>query len=207
MKAFNHHKKLGLIFVMNIFFGCAQDPEDPGLCSLNCSAAIIAPGDTEYSIVAKTADFSDKAVTCYQDDQGDLYTGPIVFHFLAVKTWIDAGGDEQIMPIPNVAFEPEIIGAVNELATNPENAQRYTAGSTLPDGTPVTSTSYHPFRYRGIATPKSNWCSDSCGVMAVEVVPSCPAPGDENPIGVSVHSGALFSDQISGTVTSPAVND
>ena len=43
-------------------------------------------------------------------------------------------------------------------------------------------------------TPKGDWCSDACGVMTVDFVPTCPQSGSVFDVSVFVNSGALKSD-------------
>jgi hypothetical protein len=55
---------------------------------------------------------------------------------------------------------------------------------------------------KGIITPESEWCSDSCGVATLTVSMTCPPEDDEIDFkyGMIIQSGAAVSEEISFTV-------
>ena len=104
----------------------------------------------------------------------------------------EGGGTEEGMvynqPVPYASIEPVVNGIMSDEETDNPN-------SPLIDGVRV------PIRYQGIATPSSDWCSDSCGVVGVEVAFRCPAAGETAQNTVQIHSGALFSKPVNINVT------
>jgi hypothetical protein len=50
---------------------------------------------------------------------------------------------------------------------------------------------FSPSQYAGIATPMSEWCSDECGILTIQVWPQCPPIGTELNGTLSVRSGSL----------------
>lgn len=147
---------------------CSYQPEDAGQCKLTCGSAIIGGNDLTMSITVKN---ETPTVACAATAAG-MPTGGYRSMFLIGESIKDQAGQEvAVRPVPNISIEPIIIG------------QRATIenGETDP-------------AYQGIRTPRSNWCSDACGVVSLESVPLCPPPGISTEYSVQVHSGALFSE-------------
>jgi hypothetical protein len=72
--------------------------------------------------------------------------------------------------IGGVAFQPVVYGRMSAARTNDEHK----------DGANGAT----PWKFAGIVTPSSEWCSDSCGVMTYEFWPSCS--GETVEAGVAV---------------------
>lgn len=178
------------------FTGCSADtePESPGSCSLNCSQKRAPAG--EYLVAPYFSDPAGDEVTdaeleytCPSPPQGQFAADlPAPFRVLyrVYEKIAGFGGKPKgendtsvnladFVPRGGIGFEPFIIGGVSTPKTNEEHRNA--------DGT-VT-----PAKFTGIVTPRSEWCSDSCGVMTYELWGVCVA-GKENPITASVISGA-----------------
>lgn len=182
-------KSLIILSVIAVFWGgCSFKPEDPGLCRLTCQNSIIASASSEFEI--KLATGSPKI---YCDAAGADLAIPVMLQFvISEKNNVSADKVEK-RPVPNISFDPLVAGAVAPDVYNNENVTKDAEGKLT------------PAHYLGITTPKSNWCSDSCGVMTLEIVPVCPQPSITSEISVQLHSGALYSDpaqiSIQNTVT------
>lgn len=165
-----------MLIAMILMGGCSFKPEDPGLCRLSCSNAIIASSSPEYQIKLATA---EPKIYCSQADAA--LSGPVMMQFVVSEVQKE-GEFESRRPVPAISFEPIIQGAVATNVYNDENVSLDEDGNLT------------PYRYLGISTPKSNWCSDTCGVMTIEVVPVCPGIGITSEVSVQMHSGALYSE-------------
>ena len=174
--------KFLLTFAFLIFVSsCSEEPEDPGLCSLNCSKAIIGPVEANIDIMAQSA-----GVTCAAAAANTSLTDPLTFYFRVADVFENDGG-ERILPIPNVSIEPVVNGIMSELPEHNPNVV-------------IEGNTFTPARYKGIITPQSNWCSDACGVATMEVFAVCPPPGETTTVSVQLHSGSLFSEPATVTI-------
>jgi hypothetical protein len=81
--------------------------------------------------------------------------GPVTVKFLAVRKITDGDGNSSEQPVPALGFDPIITGLMDNDATD----------ASLLTG----ENGAGAFRYAGVVTPKTKWCSDSCGVMSVEI--------------------------------------
>lgn len=143
--------------------GCSKKPDDAGFCSLNCRNAIIGSSDAVFSISSLDP---EQVIQC--ETEGN-FSRPVQAKFAINE---NLGDDEVVLnrPVPYISIVPNVFGVLADIDDpNPE------------------------LIYRGILTPKSNWCSDTCGVVTVEILPYCPKTGTSNKIVVSVHSGPLAS--------------
>lgn len=168
---------------------CSVKPDEPGLCALKCGGAIIGPADPGVKIIKKT---KDPQITCDKGLAAPQDFRPIQVQFQVVEEVDGAtgtgGGDQPssnkpVRGIPFISIEPVVTGAVSQ--------------TTFPEGGENDS------RYAGLRTARSNWCSDSCGLVSVELVPTCLTAGSVSTVNVQVHSGALYSEPIEITVTTP----
>lgn len=179
-------------FLCLFLVSCAGRPSAsmPGLCTLNCKQqAYVSPSD---KILPLTKDSQEVDIACDGkfDAQGMLsMAGPITVQFKIVSPAESSSENEHPrsweMPRAGATFEPSVSGSVDSEKTDVENVTE----SSDENGN-VTRT---PYRYFGIVTPKSQWCTDTCGVGTVEVWPMC-IKGKENAILVNVHSGVLSMD-------------
>lgn len=170
----------GILFSSLILGACSFTPEEPGLCKLNCGSAIIGGNDSVMDILLQTA---TPATACTPAQVGQTI-GPYSAQFVIGEKFDDGTPEGGFRPVPNISIEPLINGIRPNL--NNEN-----------DGDD---------RYRGILTPKENWCSDSCGVISLQVASVCPPVNGNNDLSIQVHSGALYSDEATFTITTPEEN-
>jgi hypothetical protein len=150
------------------FAACSYSPADPGQCKLQCNNSIIMGNDPVFSVRLKSA---IPSFSCGATKAGSPIPG-IRADFLTGEAILDQGGMEvAIRPVPNISVEPLVIGAVATV----EGAEADSA-------------------YRGIATPRENWCSDACGVTSIQVVGLCPDAGTTSDLTIQLHSGAVYSE-------------
>ena len=194
------------VYIALLFMcGCGVKPSNPGLCSLNCSGAVIGGADASYVISLATP---APAIQCPTGlTQLTAFSGPISTQFVIWDKYKDSNGHDVQIPVPNISFNPLVNGGLVPTQSNSENVTKYPAGQTLPDGTTHNIDMYYPYQYVGIVTPKSNWCSDSCGVMTVEIWPYCPVAGSTNNVNVQVSTGAKFSETSQISITTPTVTN
>ncbi len=163
-----------------LFGGCSYQPEDPGQCKLTCSKAIIGGNDMVFTITSKV---SPPATTCAPDGVGQT-VGPYQAYFLVGENILDETKTVVgVRPVPNVSIDPIVT-----LAARP----------TLGNDNDNTA------QYKGLYTPKDNWCSDACGVVELSAASVCPGVDDTNDLALQIHSGALFSDSAVFSVTTKA---
>ena len=152
-------KRILLLVISICLSTCSTKPSDPGLCPLSCGSAAIGPIEANMELMAQSS-----GVTCDASQAGQPLSNPLTFYFRVAET-IESNGVESILPKPSVSIEPIVNGAMSGATADNPNV-------TIENGV------YTPARYKGILTPKDNWCSDSCGVVTMEVVPICPPAGE-----------------------------
>jgi hypothetical protein len=186
---------------ISLSMGCASQPSDtnqPGSCKLDCSNRVVP--SSQMKLYAMTG---DSEITCFGDsgnnDTFDL-NRPVTVRFRAVLESNEgqeggaeeAGGGEGLAQdasvfenqhVGGVGFEPWVIGGVSVANTNEEH--RIEVNGQI---------QAEPSKFAGIVTPKSEWCSDSCGVMTYEVWPIC-ITGKDNAVTGSVLAGAAQVDK------------
>jgi len=166
---------LYLMAIVGVLTACAGDPEggDGGTCALSCSKVSLA--DVSFTVTPLT---TGNEITCLGVGEGQAakLNAPVLAKFR-----IDGEFDGQTIPRANIAFDPVITGATAADETNPENAT-----VSQVDGRTVVS----PVRFSGVVTPRSEWCTDACGVATVEVWPICIG-GATNTVSVGISSGGM----------------
>jgi len=170
--------------LITLLTACSEEPEDPGLCSLNCNKAIIGPIEAQILAVQATQN-----IVCPASLALGPVPDPLLFQFVISSTYdtiIDPTSKQ--MPLPSVSIEPIALGLRSSLPEHNPNVS-------------INGNIFTPARYKGIVTPASNWCSDSCGVVAVELVALCPPPGESSDITVQIRTGSLFSEPYNVTVS------
>ena len=183
--------KLSFIYLACLMIGCAveADQERPGVCSLDCGSAIIGSSDAIFKIKPM-----NKVDTIACDPGLGARTPlarPVSLEFLMTEKY-GTGENEKFRPVPNISFEPIIVGEMSETGTPTENLSV--------NGQPTQ-------KYLGIVTSKFDWCSNSCGVMNVEFIPLCLPAGSSNQVSVVLHSGSLFSEGVNIEVVSPTTQE
>ena len=159
-----------LLFLSSLLVSCAADPDSslggyPGVCSLNCAGAKIASNDMRVRFLVKDIKF-----TCGPPlTAGSLFPVSVPIRFIVEKPRGSSPAESLI-----------------------RNSNKPSTGDEAPDvWTPVGGISFYPLgygegkpysakeqaaargRWSGIITPSSNWCTDTCGVGSVEIVPAC----------------------------------
>lgn len=175
---------LGLCLFSFLMSVCSapRDASAPGACSLSCGNAKIGSNDMRIRFLTAPIEAACLGVT-----PGDPYPQPIPIHFIVEKDepTLPSGSSTtgsnnsttssdsiatSVSPVSGVSFEPTVVGGL----TGPENPDD-------PSG-----------RYNGIITSQDEWCTDSCGLGLIEVVPLCFT--DENLVTLQVHSGAAVAN-------------
>ncbi len=169
--------KISSLFIVLIFIGgCASQASDeaqPGSCRLECSDRKVPAA----SFKIEPLDPSDITIGCYE---GSEFGSPITVRYQIYEVLSGNPGtparaveaenciDRADKPGPygpckrmvgGVGFEPWVLGAVSSGNTNTEHLDANNSPS--------------PAKFAGIVTPRSEWCSDTCGIMTYEVWPSC----------------------------------
>jgi hypothetical protein len=178
-------RPISWIAMLSLASACSVEPEDPGLCKLNCTNAIIGSNDVPLSMTLQT---STSTVTCAAGAAGQVINDPFFAQFLVAEAF-DTGGDTPGQrPVPFISVEPIVNGLRSDLPEHNPNVE-------------INGNVFTPARYKGIITPKDNWCSDTCGVVTVEVAAVCPPAGSSSEVTIQMHSGALYSDVATFTTT------
>lgn len=180
----NNWLRLILPFLMGLVSACAADTEAdaPGSCSLSCSQPKV--GASNYKIELNGITVSQ--IFCNADFATagrDILpaNGPIAVRFQIYEVVTNnlpgsgatpaasssgeasgsAGGGPILDKVPKggIGFEPILYGGLAVEQTNPEHK--------------VNDTTASPFKFAGVVTPKSEWCSDTCGNISYEFWPYC----------------------------------
>ena len=196
-----------VLIIFQVSCSAESDPDSPGLCELKCSDAKIAGNDTRFRLVSSVQPIACNGVTIPGDSAGQEYLGPITVQFIAEKvrrlryrklpdkkkadepTLDDDSAGADFTPVAGLVFEPIILrGLMAGNRTSTENATVDANGQVS------------PYKYAGIVTPKSEWCTDTCGVASIEIWPVCVRDSTNN-VSLVLHSGALYTDETAFTVT------
>lgn len=179
-----------MISLINLGWSCSYKPEDPGLCKLNCTDAIIGSNDVPLSMSLKS---NTNAITCSAAAAGQVINDPFFAQFLIAESFDSGAEIPGQRPVPFISVEPIVNGLRSDLPEHNPNVE-------------INGNIFTPARYKGIITPKDNWCSDSCGVVTLEVAAVCPPAGSSSDVSIQMHTGALYSDIATFTVTTLAPN-
>jgi hypothetical protein len=172
---------------VNFSSGCGHKPDDPGLCPLNCSKALIGPIEGQIEVVHATQDLICPAASALAP-----VTDPLMFQFRISESFATDFGDKQV-PLPSVSVEPIVNGLRSDQPEHNPNVE-------------INGDVFTPARYKGVVTPSENWCSDACGIVSMEIVPLCPPVGESSGLTIQVHSGALYSDPYEVTISTAEPN-
>ncbi len=172
----------GALATAAVLAGCSADPESDSLgsCSLSCSGARVGSADFTVRPLFQETSIDIACVADFVAAKSRLVplNGPVLVKYQVVSnTSIFTGGgipgkgsgsgsgatlteaETREIPRSGIGFEPYVAGILDIGKTNPEHLNK--------NGT-VT-----PFKFGGIVTPSTEWCSDSCGVITYEVWPDC----------------------------------
>lgn len=194
VKAFKLLMPVTLGFMLNV---CGADPdidEAPGVCPLSCFNAKIGSKEMQIRFLSEEISISCQGIA---DGQPYIGTVPISFAVESPERKLPAssvvsgpgGATEEEpkpfeadtvkgTPAPKVSFEAVVIGG-------------YLGSSDLAD-TSFDNPDDERYKYRGILTSMDEWCTDSCGVGRVEIVPQCKS--QVNTITLLVSSGPVSKE-------------
>lgn len=188
--------------------GVKEDTQIKGLCQLKCGQKLLSPGHFE---IRPLFEGDESTITCNlghtQASYGALseserqklrsFDDATPFKFLVVKTAEAAGGGAEggggegpstgtggTLPDGSVPLGGVSVNVDTSGETGPFNP--------APDKTHPDLQAFEVSRYTktGIATSPDNWCSDTCGVVSVDIHLFCPFPGTEQPGYIYITSGA-----------------
>lgn len=195
-------------FLVSTLYFCSAEPEAdrPGSCKLDCGSAKIAGSEFKITPLTQVGDVECGIVA---DGAYSEVSKPVLTKFLVTAPRIkavpkpiassDDTGDDNVLPtdfedteapVGGVSFQPIVYGALSPGKTNAENAD-VSAGSG--DVDPLLNFVVTPAQFSGIVTPKSEWCSDTCGVMSLEIWPLCIGGDSSNNVRVFLMSGGASS--------------
>lgn len=205
---------LALAGALATLAACAAEPENQanGTCKLSCSTPRVGSSTYKYKMLGPTgglasmqciANFNGNALAPaagpvqvrfqvfeYQqksfpsDDYGSGNQGPLP---KSGEVPPDDSGDDPspkgdrpytwVEPVSGVGFEPVLYGDRDVSKTTGE----FKTGND----------SVSAFKYAGVVTPSSEWCSDSCGIVTYEFWPDCRQGGTTQvQAGVAIAGGA-----------------
>ena len=153
-----------------VIWSCSQThpvATEDGLCgALDCSNARLLSPDGSFSI-EPLFESSLGGLECkIPDTVADelKISGPYLYKF-KISSSAGGGGEGESSTsgrvLPNVKVNIFTVGGVF---------------SDIGDHNPFAD---NPEEYNGIATPVTEWCSDDCGILSVEVFLKCPPEGVE----------------------------
>lgn len=198
-------KILGILSIVFLFQAClAGKPATPGLCSVSCSNAVFA---SPYAKIEPLDGTDDIEVMCTAEFGGELMRPMPQAVTIRFKIYEPAPQNNNPYdkekaprsqhqnfdePRPGITFEPEILAGILDPGPSVDSGNVTVSEST--DGSGSNGTEYFPSRWIGIATPSSQWCTDSCGTATIELWPMC-VKGSENTVIFSAHSGSIGMEQ------------
>lgn len=194
-KNFPHKKALGVAVLLWALLACSAEPESParGSCSLKCSGPKVGAAEFQVKLLS---DASISSQCLFTSDQGASapLNGPVQVRYLVTgkqDAFLGGSGSSGSsgtggatasafsgdVPRASLGFEPFTMG---------QSAVDNTTEEFKRDG------KVQPFKFAGVVTPSSEWCTDSCGVATIEVWPLC-IRGKSNTMKVG-----LFMEGVSG---------
>lgn len=194
------------LIVLLVVAACSAEPEETGACKLDCSGAKV--GSVNYKIEPLSPEGFTNNYSCVGNAKDVIpFDRPVSVAFRVIQEVVGAESGQQgystdlkaaVNPIPGVAFEPYVVGRMDNAHTNEEHLQ------TIKDKDGNDAKVPSPAAFAGIVTPKAEWCSDTCGVMRLEVWPTCVVPLTSD-VAVGVRVGAVKVDtyvsfQVVGTL-------
>ncbi|MEZ4742696.1 MAG: hypothetical protein R3B45_09645 [Bdellovibrionota bacterium] len=192
--------EITISFFILLLFSCSAevDEENPGICDIRCDGASLgSASDMRFRILSPIED-----IACI----GNLAAGsiaeistPVTIRMIAERPrkliYNSPFGDNASsdysawQSVGGISFQPVISGIMSPNRYNDENV-------TVAEDGAIT-----PAEYVGITTPKSEWCTDTCGVATIQIWPACAGGGASIPVSIQLQSGSLSSDAMSFTVT------
>ena len=177
-----------VVIVSSLHFylgGCGANPDTEvslGSCKLNCSGA--RPATTEMAIRLFSQEI---AIDCSGLTSDSDYNRSIPIKFAIEK---NPPGD---LPAENLPGATD--GESDNLTTGIKSGVAGIGFSVNLVGGMLSATRANPDdsdpKYNGILTGKTEWCTDSCGVGSIEVMPLCRKT--DNEIILLLQSGLVAS--------------
>ena len=181
-----------LIGLLLTLASCSAQPEggNTGSCKLSCSGSRI--GGAEFKVVALQKGIDLSCIGDFSAKSEVALNAPITVHYKISQEVVStfpapgaaAGGgaatgsantNPKTLPAAGIGFEPVIFGSM--------------AFDKTVDDFKGSDGNVTPAKFRGVVTPPSEWCSDSCGVMTFEFWPNCVKGGQK--VTTSVLTGAV----------------
>lgn len=165
-------------------WSCAATPdssESRGTCALQCSGSRIAGAEMRIRFLTENLQVSCAGIADNQE-----YIGSVPIRFVVENPQVD-------LPADNVPA----VGTNNEEEATPFNPTQ---------GQPVSGIGFEAlvasgflgqqnpddprFKYKGILTPKDEWCTDTCGVGTIDILPLCKQVN--NVVTILIKSGSVL---------------
>jgi hypothetical protein len=172
---------------------CSAEVDAPGVCKLDCSSAVPATPGTTIQFIGFAS--NEKLSLGCEKTAGNNYYAAVPIHFMIQKpaTKLPAEtipGDAEHLPPADVGNTRDTTTALAGISFDIS----VLAGSMANKKNPSNPAD----QYKGILTSQDKWCTDSCGVGFVEIVPRCEL--DVNDVWLLVRSGAAAASKFNITV-------
>ncbi len=161
-----------------MILSCSAEPQGQGFCAISCSGETIAPSDYKIEFIGKGEDL---ALSCEGIQTGNPYPSEVPLRFRFLKKVPTKKGDstttDTYTPVSGIDYEVVVVSG-RMAQDNPTDPAA---------------------KYRGILTPMEEWCTDSCGVGGIDLLPTCL--DDDQTVSILVRSGAvgeLFNIKVTG---------
>jgi hypothetical protein len=162
-----------------LFRSCGADPDlsdAPGVCKLDCGGAKI--GSDDMNIVPFTNNIT---VNCNGAGAAN-YDGTVQVRFAINRP-------KPTLPASTIGSSSTDSSASSGTGGGAPGGTVGSTGGAMGSTVPVSGVSFEALvvsgvmgpsnvddsraKYKGIATPMDEWCTDSCGVGAIDVIPKC----------------------------------
>ncbi len=186
-------KPIFIILLGCFFVGCSAVVKSPGICKLDCSGAMPAAAGSTIHFLGFGA--AEKLTLACQKKPGTNYYARVPIQFMIEKpaTPLPAEqipGDAEHLPTSDVGDTRDTTTALAGISFDISVLGGSMA--TIPNSSSADD------RYKGIVTDKKTWCTNSCGIGFVEIIPFCEA--DVNDISLLVQSGSAAAAKFNITV-------
>ena len=173
---------LWIWFLLTTLQGCGGDVTDDHFCPIDCSSTFSGRSDV-YQVSVIGSDSQD--YQCLSEAEPT----PVTVRFLISKDNSEGTSTVEFndfeknnlnlpqQPLPRIAFTPILSGLRDANKTNPTIVDVCDGCGGPSNNTDTIKVS--PYEFHGITTPKSEWCSDSCGVGTYTFIPKCGAVGSD----------------------------
>ena len=193
-------RRYSFISYLALFFAienCGRAPSsagEPGICPLSCSYSQIAT--TDMSIRLLHGDTIE--IACQDVVTDTLYKNPIPIRFVVERKTGEASATENSSSSTGSGGTSSSSGAGADTKTDASSSNTMPASAISFEATILTGFMLDQpnpgdpsgqNKYKGILTSMNEWCTDACGVGAIDIVPLCKKK--ENVVTVLLRSGAI----------------